>query len=724
MLSYRKFLLGLVLAFPILLAAQSFDSLAQSARSARESGDSSAAIAAYQSALKLRPAWEEGLWYLGTLQYDADHYADAIPPLRHLVQIAPRMGPAWTFLGLCEFETRDYAASLNDLRKGHDLGGGDDPDLARVAQFHLALLLIRSGAFDPGAALLASTITGQASDQAKAALGLALLRVPLLPSEIDPSQEGLTRAAGETALLLAQGARGDALASFRKLESDFPNTPYIHYTHGRFLAATGGDLTQALAQEKEELRLSPASALPLVEISQIEARLHHPQPALRAAEKAVQLAPASSLAHAALAQALAAAHQTPKAAAELAKAKSLLPEKPQREARIAQLYSPRELATAPPKSATTASFDDLSQRASTAANDGDIPAAIEAYKDALALRPGWYEGRWALATLEFSSRQFAAAIPTLKKCVEFKPDFGTAWAMLGLAEFEQHDYSNALVHLQRGQDLGLAGTTDSVQIARYRLGILLNRAGEFDRAADVLGSVADSGPLMQQVQFALGMSLLRVAQLPGDVDPSRHDLFQTAGAIDLNLQKSKYDDAFAGFAVLLRDYPNTPFLHFAAGTAHAALSEYDQAEAEYRKELPISPQSELPCVKLASLFLRQFRPADALPWAKHAVELKADSAEARYMLGRSELETGDLDNALKDLELAEKMAPSSPEVHFNLAKAYTQAKLPDKAREQRAIFAQLNAIAEQRRSSHGVQSYGGSRDMSDFNTTAPPPAPQ
>lgn len=702
------------------LPPASFDSIAETARTEREAGNSEKAIRAYQSALQIRPDWEEGWWYLGTLQYDSDHYADAIPAFHNLLKIDPKMGPAWTFLGLCEFETRDYSNSLHDLSQGQTLGGDDDPDMTRVARFHLALLLNRNGEFEKAFAVLASETSGKASDPVKTSFGMSLLRVPLLPNDVDPSQDGIIQAAGEAAFLLSKGEQDKALDALRDLAKDFSNAPYVHYAYGVALEAAG-QTTEALLQQKAELKISPAIPLPLIEISKLELRSRHFEGALQAAEKAVHLAPDSFAAHRALAQALQAMGRKEKASAEFRTAESLTPEKPAREARIVQLYSPRPVNASLPLTAASArpseSFEDLSSRAAAAEKSGDLASAVESYEQALQLRPNWDEGRWHLSMLEFSSAHYPEAMAALKVCVAHQPKYGTAWAMLGLAEFASKDYDNALIHLQRGQDLGMGGTPESLQIARYRLGMLLNRSGEFDQAADILGSAAESGPLEQQVQFALGMSLLHVAAFPDQVDPSQHVLMQTAGAIALNLQKSKYDDAFAKFNIILRDYPQVPFVHYACGTAHAALSEYAQAESEFRKEMAISPKSELPYVRLASAFLRQFRAADALPLAKEAVQLNPDSAAAHYMLGRSYLETGDTATAITELETSEKMAPSSPEVHFNLAKAYARAKLTDKAKEERTIFAQLNAIAEERRSSHGVQSYGGSRDMSDFNTT-------
>src|SRR5258708_4999984 len=64
-----------------------FQTLASDAQSAREAGKTEDAIRHYQAAVKLRPDWEEGWWYLGTLLYDADHFVEAIPALRRVVDL-------------------------------------------------------------------------------------------------------------------------------------------------------------------------------------------------------------------------------------------------------------------------------------------------------------------------------------------------------------------------------------------------------------------------------------------------------------------------------------------------------------------------------------------------------------------------------------------------------------------------------------------------------------
>jgi tetratricopeptide (TPR) repeat protein len=85
------------------------------------------------------------------------------------------------------------------------------------------------------------------------------------------------------------------------------------------------------------------------------------------------------------------------------------------------------------------------------------------------------EQSWQQATQLFAVARYAESIPPLKATIAANPDNGTAWAMLGLAEFETKDYDNALLHLQKGASLGLGGSAVAVRLAKYRLALLLIR---------------------------------------------------------------------------------------------------------------------------------------------------------------------------------------------------------------------------------------------------------
>lgn len=283
----------LVALLPLCAAAQSqnpsssadLQALQRAAAAEAEEGKADEAIRDTQRALALQPDWKEGWWNLGTLQYEANQYANAAQSFQRVLAYVPNLGPAWALLGLCQFELKQYPAALAHLEKAQALGFGEDPETTRVAEYHLALLHIRNGDFDGGAALLHSAFgSSSPSSQIELALGLALLRVPLLPDELDPSKDALVRAAG--ALAANSSA---ALQQFPEFLKKYPDAPLAHYAYGLRLKQAG-QWSEALSAQRKEVHLSPQSPLPWMEIRDLEAKLGHTAEAVSAAQKAKALA--------------------------------------------------------------------------------------------------------------------------------------------------------------------------------------------------------------------------------------------------------------------------------------------------------------------------------------------------------------------------------------------------------------------------------------------------
>jgi tetratricopeptide (TPR) repeat protein len=635
------------------------DALQKLAQQEGESGQTVEAIRDYKRVLEFRPEWKEGWWNLGVLQYGASRYADARSTLQHVVEFAPGLGVAWSLLGLSEFETRDFADAMVHLEKAHYLGIKDDAEIERVSNYHLGLLLVRAAQYERASDLLLGAFGGgPMPDQLKFGLGLATLRIALLPEEIDPSQEGLVLAVGG-----AESAAPGALDRFPALLQTYSDAPYLHYAYGLVLAKAKRD-TEAIKLMREETEISPESPLPWIEISRLQLRQGAMNEALLSARKAVALGPTSQSTHQSLAAALDSAKDTGRAASETSTANSLSAGQEAPEQRIVRRY--------------------------TNANASSLPAT----------GPKTDQELWQLAMQEYAEGQYAASADHLKTWLRQNPDSGTGWAVLGLNEFALNDFDNALVHLDRGANLGLSGSPESLQSARYTFGILLIHAAEFDRASDVLASALKTGGPDEKVEFALGLALLRRPEFPGQEKPQEADLVGTAGKIASLLRSSQYDAAFPQFQLLSKAYPSTPFLHYAYGTALLAVSEFDEAAAQMQAERSISPASELPCIRLASIALRQHNFADAIAWSRRAVALAVNSTEAHYLLGRASLESGDDATALRELETASRLSPASPEIHFNLAKAYARAKMPEKAEQERATFSQLSKTAESQKVRH------------------------
>ena len=656
-------------SFPVLCAAQTasdFSSVAAGAAAAREGGNREEAIVLYQQAVAMRADWTEGWWYLGTLCYDTDRYADAIAALKKVTELAPDLGSAWSFLGLSEFESKSYVAAQSDLEKGLALGSGDDPETARVAKFHLALLQIRSGQFEGARKLLAPQYTSPpVSDQVRTALGLLLLRVAMLPQESDPSKDALLLAAGELQLQLIAGKSGAALSTIQTLVARHVENPAEH---------------EILARCYDALHM----------------------PAEAAKERAI-----------------------------ISQAKTVSTGTLTSDRQIIAFFlrdggEPIEKNEPGAANRDSREFDDLSRGAAAAEQSGDFATAIPLYEHALRLRPDWNEGQFRLAMLYYSAKQFSAAIASLKLWLERNPNNGTAWAVLGLSEFETRDFDNALIHLQRGEALGLGASADSIRNAYYHEAILLNRKSEFSRAAQILSGETSSGVLENETRLALGMAFLRIPHLPDEMLIAQRPLMQRTGEAAALLAGSKYDLALPKLHDLVQEFPQAPFLHYVYGSALASLSMFDEAAVQFEAEARISPRSELPLVELAALNLQRHTAKEALSPAQRAVEIAGASAAAHYILGRVDLELGRGEAAVKELEAAASILPGSPEIHFHLARAYARQNRPEKAAAERASFVHLNALAEQQRGSTASQSYGAVRPTPGGGVTesgAQPSAP-
>jgi tetratricopeptide (TPR) repeat protein len=648
--------------------ASDFNSVAAAAAAARDRGDQQDAIRLYQQAVNIHPDWTEGWWYLGTLCYDADRYGEAITALKKATELSPEVGPAWSFLGLSEFEMKNYAEAKSDLEKGIAIGNSDDPEVDRVARFHLALLLIRGGDFDRAKTILEPQFTSPpVSDQARTALGLLLLRVPALPQEIDPSKDAILAAAGDLQLQLGTATSGEALARIHKIVVANQDQPVAH---------------EILARCFDALHIETEAA--------------KERAAIASARKNTAWSPGGD--------------------------KEVLAFL----SRDAFDRGSREFATA---AADSAEFEKLSRGAAGAEQSGDPRTAIALYEQALQLRPDWDEGRFKLSMLYYSLQQFSSAIASLKVWLERNPNSGTGWAVLGLSEFEAREFDNALIHLQRGYSLGLGASEDSIRRAHYHEAILLNRKKEFSRAAQILSADAGPGVLADEISFALGVSFLRIPHFPEEVGRAQRPLVQRTGEAAVLLAGSKYDLALPKLHDLVRDFPQAPFLHYVYGSVLSSLSLFDEAATQFEIETRISPQSELPFVELASLNLQRHAEKDAIAPAKRAVQLAPTAAAAHYVLGRAYLEMAQIDAAIQELSRAAELSPGSPEIQFHLARAYARKNLPEKATAERAVFARLNALAEQQRSAAGSQSYGAfqpdgvSVALPDSQRTSPSSSP-
>jgi predicted Zn-dependent protease len=270
--------------------ASSFEQLSKSADKARIENRDDDAIPLYEQALHLQPMWKEGLWYLSTILYEKERFANSRDLLRRFVSQDPDVGPGWALLGMSEFQTREYSRSLEHLRHAMALGMGGRKEMTQSVFYFVAVLLTRFEQYsDSTSMLLAMIKSGQQSDLLVEPLGLAALRMPLLPAEIPADRRELIRMAGQGALALEAQRQEEAQNLFSGMVAAYPNEPGVHFLYGAFLLDVRPE--DGVAEMRRELQVSPFHVPARIRLAEEYVKEERADEALPLVQEAIKLEP-------------------------------------------------------------------------------------------------------------------------------------------------------------------------------------------------------------------------------------------------------------------------------------------------------------------------------------------------------------------------------------------------------------------------------------------------
>jgi tetratricopeptide (TPR) repeat protein len=313
------------------------DKLIAAATEARQAERWDEAIGLYAKAVKLKPDYVEGYWYQGTAYYTLDNHAKCRDMFRQVVRLAPENGAAYAFLGLCEFGLKEYDRALQHLIQSRNFGVGDVPDLASMARYHAATLMSRMEEYEQALETLGEfAAEGNDNPRVIEAMGIATLRMPMLPIEVPPDRREMVLMAGRGSYMMATRNTASAQNAFEALVRRYPETPNVHYAYGVFLLLENPD--RAIEEFTRELELQPGHPPSLTQIAYEYLKRSDPQSALPWAQKAVEAAPKEFTTHKALGQALLETGDVEGAIKELLIGIDLAPESPGLHFTLARAY--------------------------------------------------------------------------------------------------------------------------------------------------------------------------------------------------------------------------------------------------------------------------------------------------------------------------------------------------------------------------------------------------
>ena len=338
------------------------------------------------------------------------------------------------------------------------------------------------------------------------------------------------------------------------------------------------------------------------------------------------------------------------------------------------------------QSAQPASPARLKAEATRAQNEGTYGAATALYPRALAADPTWLEGWWRYGGLLYEAHDFQHAALAFGHLTQLAPQNSLGFAMLGVSEFELHDWSNASLHLSRA--LARGGLPEGIANgAMYDYALVLLRQKNRNGAIAVLRLLQNRAPNYPDLIPAFGTAELNMDQLPlpGTKNAEAVDLEGKAAISVLQLNTNAADGFYRQ---TIAEYPQLPFAHLCLALFLDNLGLEDETVTELLAETKVNPVSPDAWIWLGRLALAKRNADQVIPYAQEAVKRDPDDGLPYLILGKGYVLKQQWSDALEALLRAEKLAPDGYEIHYALATVYNATGDFQSAIAERKLFAE------------------------------------
>ena len=347
---------------------------------------------------------------------------------------------------------------------------------------------------------------------------------------------------------------------------------------------------------------------------------------------------------------------------------------------------------APPKSAGPA-FEELVKQADAARDANKLDDALILYKRAVKLRPAWDEGWWAIGSIAYDQDKYPDCAQAFNRLVALKPALAPAWIMSGLCEYRLHEYGTAYRNLLRAEGLHFEGSPELAKVGRYHLALLLIKNASFERAIVLLNFLSRSGGTTPEIAAAAGVAGLRRPILLSEVPEADRDLVLKFGNAMAAAFAQDPKEAVSRFQEAIEAYPTVADIRYRYG-AYLMNSDAEKGIEEVKKTLELDPAHVPALVTLTIRYTIRGEFNSAKAYGERAVKVDPYNFVPHLVLGRAHLGARELPNAVRELEMATKLASDSADAHFSLAAAYAQSGRKADAARERAEFQRLQKLID------------------------------
>ena len=322
---------------------------------------------------------------------------------------------------------------------------------------------------------------------------------------------------------------------------------------------------------------------------------------------------------------------------------------------------------------------------------GNIPGAIEKYKAILETAPRLGSAYNNLGLLYFRSGAYDQAVDVLERGLKVDPRMATASALLGICLFEMGRYADARSHLEAALRLNPKDNDAEKLLAND-----LVKLGDLESAAAHLRKVSQRNPQDQETWYLLGEVYMQLSQQAltklNAINPDSELVHEMSGEIMESMKN--YDGALFEYKKAADMAPQKRGIHYKLGNVYWTLSQWDAATEQFEAELANDPRNCQAHALIGDILVDQKNNfEEGILEEDKALALCPDLTQARVDRGRALLKLNRNQEAVKDLQAAERATPDDASAHFFLAQAYRSLGQPQQAQAEMQIFSKLEESA-------------------------------
>lgn len=341
--------------------------------------------------------------------------------------------------------------------------------------------------------------------------------------------------------------------------------------------------------------------------------------------------------------------------------------------------------------------DEALARGARLQQEGNLEAAVAAYREAVRLAPTRIEAISNLSLAYLQVGRPAEAIPGLRKARESAPQHSGIAYFLGLAYFQTERYTDARRELAWVLERQPANNQ-----ALHLHGLCLLKLNDLAQGIQALEKVLQADPENRQAAYTLGSAYIKSGQTErADAlvsDFMREDEQPEALLIkgSLQLAKKEYPEALVTFERARAGGDGLPTLHSQIGVALLYEGRRERAADEFRAELAINPGDFNANAYLGWLVQQDGDFEDALRLLRTAHAQNEGDTGVQYLLAQVHASQGSWTEVGALLEQVVESQPAFIPAHVMLARAYAKLKRTDMFRRQQGIIEELNALQQER----------------------------